>query len=215
MISNLLKKKILEKYTVNLLKPHEFQSLLDDKFVHYFNPIVLFSPDGVFQSHRKSVLEQNPLKLGSSTCTYISVNDPSRCDKPIALFKGTFSDPNQYSMDLTVIHPEYRRQGVYTGLLDAILGYTHEAGFSLVKSTHNVSNNPIIIAKLKRGFHLGAFTVSPFFGPEVELWYFHNSALKNAYLFRSGRIVSDQTLKAHAKGSLDKLRKALDETKDG
>lgn len=50
------------------------------------------------------------------------------------------------------VEAHHRRQGLYTALLEAVVGHARAAGFSEVESLHSCSNRPILIAKLKAGF---------------------------------------------------------------
>lgn len=206
LISELLTKKILGKYTLRLETKASFDALLQNEFCHYFDEHIYFRRDNLYNSyHDKAQItpyefQVNPLLL-------------TLCDNqiPIALFKGFPTSANAYLMDISVVHPEYRRQGVYTALMDVILDYTQRAGFSVVHSTHCPSNLSILIAKMKKGFYICAMNISPEFGPEITLSFFHNETCKKAFLFRCGRIEMNQELIAFSHGSLQKFNKLLND----
>lgn len=73
--------------------------------------------------------------------------------------------------------PEHRRRGIYTALARQVLERTREEGFQAVRSRHVITNNPVLIAKLKIGFHLVG----------VELSVAHGTLALLEYTFNEGR----------------------------
>jgi GNAT superfamily N-acetyltransferase len=63
----------------------------------------------------------------------------------------------------------YRRRGIYTALLDAIRAHALSQGAVALRSQHSVLNNPVIIAKLRQGFHVSGLSQSAQMGTLVEL----------------------------------------------
>ena len=62
-----------------------------------------------------------------------------------------------------------RRRGIYSSLLSAVHEYAVANGAVAVRSQHSVLNNPVIIAKLRRGFHISGLSQSAQMGTLVEL----------------------------------------------
>lgn len=106
--------------------------------------------------------------------------------RPVAQFHGIPKSKSHYLMHYSVVHPEYRRQGIYTEMLKRFLTYTKELGYSMIISDHKPTNQPILIAKLQQGFNITNFHVNISYGVEVELTYFHDAHLLAAYQFRCG-----------------------------
>lgn len=77
-------------------------------------------------------------------------------------------------MSWSAILPAYRRRGIYTAFLRHFLPYLQALGYKRVTSNHMVTNRPVLIAKLKAGFHVTAVSLDERFGAQVQLSYFFN-----------------------------------------
>jgi ribosomal protein S18 acetylase RimI-like enzyme len=99
-----------------------------------------------------------------------------------------------YTMNSGVI-PEYRRKGVYSKLIKEVLKEAHQLGYQTVSSNHVMSNNDVIIAKLKLGFKISGIEVFDDFGTTVKLTYFLNETRGNAFEFRTGQKRPNSELK--------------------
>lgn len=90
-----------------------------------------------------------------------------------------------YMCNSAVLEP-HRRKGLYTCLMKEMLKRATEKGFDKIYSRHMITNNDIIIAKLKQNFKITTFELSETFGTMVHLTYYP-SKIKNEILdFRSG-----------------------------
>ncbi len=76
-----------------------------------------------------------------------------------------------YHMTVSAIRPEWQRKGIYTALLDSVLAAAEAVGFLQVQSSHHADNNPILIAKLSRGFVINGLTSSLRTGLMVTMVY--------------------------------------------
>jgi ribosomal protein S18 acetylase RimI-like enzyme len=123
----------------------------------------------------------------------------------VAMFCGQQKDADTYRMWHSHVHPDYRRRGVYTEIVQRTLDYSREAGFSAVVSEHAPSNNAIIIAKLKAGFRIVGMDIDAGVGPGLLLKYFHNPAHLRAYEFRCGLASLDEQLIAAGAGAMPLL----------
>lgn len=86
----------------------------------------------------------------------------------------------------SAVFPKHRQKGLYTCLMREMLTQVAARGFAKVYSRHVMTNNDVIIAKLKQGFKITHFELSEAFGTLVHLTYFP-SKIKNEILdFRSG-----------------------------
>lgn len=81
------------------------------------------------------------------------------------------------------VAPQFRRRGLYAALLETVLSHARSHGAREVRSQHSVLNNPVIIAKLGRGFHISGLSVSAQMGCLVELT--HRVHAPRSELFRS------------------------------
>jgi len=91
--------------------------------------------------------------------------------KLVGVYRGRQGDAAIYRMTVTAIQPEWRRRGVYSALLKAVLTGAASAGFLQVESTHHADNNPVLVAKLKEGFVITGLKVSLRTGLMVSLVY--------------------------------------------
>jgi hypothetical protein len=77
-----------------------------------------------------------------------------------------------------------RRQGIYTSLLDAVRALAKSEGAVGLRSQHSVVNNPVLIAKLRYGFHISGISNSVEMGALVELTYHFSIARQKMYRSR-------------------------------
>jgi ribosomal protein S18 acetylase RimI-like enzyme len=86
----------------------------------------------------------------------------------------------------SAILPKHRRKNLYTCLMQEMLKRTIKKGFLKIYSRHIITNNDILIAKLKQGFKITSFELSDAFGTMVHLTYYPQK-IKNEILdFRAG-----------------------------
>ena len=75
-----------------------------------------------------------------------------------------------FEMARTGILPQHQNRGLYTALLPTILEQLKHDGFQIVSSRHNLTNNAVIVPKLKAGFVISGFEVDDRFGTLVQLF---------------------------------------------
>ena len=92
-----------------------------------------------------------------------------------------------FEMTNTGILQEHRGLGLYTALLPIVLERLKEVGFQIVFSRHNLTNNAVIIPKLKAGFVISGFEVDDRFGTLVQLSYFFNPLRRKLLDVRVGQ----------------------------
>ena len=73
-----------------------------------------------------------------------------------------------YMANSGVVHA-HRRRGIYSRLLRSVREYAVSEGAVAMRSQHSVLNNPVIIAKLRSGFHIAGISQSAQMGTLVEL----------------------------------------------
>jgi GNAT superfamily N-acetyltransferase len=79
-------------------------------------------------------------------------------DELVGAYRGRQTDAAVYHMTVSAIRPAWQRKGVYKALLNAVLEAAEDVGFLQVQSSHHADNNPILIAKLARGFVINGLT---------------------------------------------------------
>jgi hypothetical protein len=70
-----------------------------------------------------------------------------------------------------------------------------ETGFQKIWSQHQMTNNRIILPKLKRGFVISGLNVNDMAGALVQLTYLANPVRKKVMQFRVGKLKPDSQLK--------------------
>lgn len=107
-------------------------------------------------------------------------------DKIIGWSFGFQKSRDDFYMVNSAIFPEYRLKGIYTELMKRSVKYISELGFQHIYSRHKMSNNSIIIPKLKFGFVISGIEVNDMFGPMVILSYYTNPMRKELLEIRMG-----------------------------
>jgi GNAT superfamily N-acetyltransferase len=92
--------------------------------------------------------------------------------EPVGWSYGHMLDAITFFMSWSAVMPAYRRRGLYTAYLQALLPYLETLGYERVTSKHLVTNRPVLIAKLKAGFHITGLSLDERFGAQVTLAYF-------------------------------------------
>ena len=105
--------------------------------------------------------------------------------------------PSTLYMQNSAVFPEFRRRGLYSKLVEKIVEIARELGFQTIYSRHVVTNNDVIIAKLKRGFKITSLELSDVFGVLVHLSYFPHEARKKMLDYRAGFIRPDDEIKGN------------------
>lgn len=95
-------------------------------------------------------------------------------------------DSTSFYMANSCVVETHRRKGLYQAMLQRVLALSEEMGFQALTSRHLAGNNPILIAKLKAGFHIVGLELSEVHGSLVHLRYFHNPVRREAYQVRTG-----------------------------
>lgn len=116
-------------------------------------------------------------------------------NKKIGWFVGEQKDDETFYMRNTGIFQKYQGLNIYKNFLPKLLVILKEKGFQKITSSHSVTNNRIIIAKLKAGFIITGFEISDMFGLMVNLTYFFNDVRRKIIKFRVGEIKPDAEVK--------------------
>ncbi len=98
-------------------------------------------------------------------------------------------------MTNTGILEAHRGRGLYTALLPVVLGILKREGFQTVYSRHNLTNNAVIVPKLKAGVVISGFEVDDRFGTLAQLSYFFNPLRRKVLDVRVGQRAPDEEIK--------------------
>jgi GNAT superfamily N-acetyltransferase len=82
---------------------------------------------------------------------------------------GKVVNEQTFFMEWSGILPDYRRRGLYSLFLEALVPYLVELGIERITSNHMGNNRPVLIAKLKAGFIITGTTLDERHGMLVWL----------------------------------------------
>ena len=103
------------------------------------------------------------------------------------------TDYTNFFMAASMVLPEFRNKGLYTELVKKTLSITSQMGFQSIGSSHIITNNPIIIAKLKLGFQINGLESNVKHGNLVKLTYHHSELRNRVTKFRAGAVGDNET----------------------
>jgi len=198
---------LLDRFVVELVNT-------DTLWAHADDPGFACQPADLFFDTKQLVPGHQHVKLdliASSNQPLLDnllLRDPAN-GRLVALFRGYPVSWHQYHMQFTAVHSDYRRQGVYSALLERVLQYSRLLGFTEVLSHHSPNNNPILIAKLKQVFKISGLEVESRFGVNVVLRYYHQAASLDAFALRCGHIAFNPALRHSAYGKVEALQQVL------
>lgn len=105
-------------------------------------------------------------------------------------------EQDTFFMGASLIVPAFQKKGLYSALVKKVFEITKEEGFQSISSLHIMTNNPVLIAKLKLGFSIYGFEVNTRYGALVRLVYHHNEMKRNALRFRAGALNESEIVDA-------------------
>lgn len=108
---------------------------------------------------------------------------------------GYQDSPTSFYMCNSAVLSKYRRKGIYTKLLSETLNTLKKVGFQTVTSRHSMTNNSVIIPKLKADFVISKFELDDSFGTLVHLRYDFNLLRRKVLNYRSGNLAPDEEVK--------------------
>lgn len=172
-------------YVIREMKPDEFWPLWDTHSPAIFRDVLFSFP------WRQHLTEKE-----TDDMALLSKNKGTPYRLLLALFKDdefvgwSFGDQknvdNDYYMRNSAVLPEHRRQGLYSALMTTHLEIVNEKGFQKITSSHHVTNNAVLIPKLKAGFIISGFEMDDGFGLLVNLTYFTNPLRREMMDVRAG-----------------------------
>lgn len=92
-----------------------------------------------------------------------------------------------FFMTNSALLPEFQGKSLYSCMLDEVLKILVDKGFQRIHSQHLLTNNSIILTKLRKGFLITGMQVNDLCGTLLELTFFTNQMRKNITDFRVGQ----------------------------
>ena len=90
-------------------------------------------------------------------------------ERLVGCSSGWFEFGGNFYIGLSAVDPEYRQQGIYTRMLNAIENAVRERGGLMISSQHVATNNAVLIAKLRCGYVIAGTEYSEQMGLLVRL----------------------------------------------
>lgn len=102
----------------------------------------------------------------------------------VGVVRGSQRLRADWHMSITAIKPAFQGRGIYSELLRRLLPLLRESGFRRITSRHHADNNAVLVPKLKAGFLVTGFEISPKRGLMIELTCPLREGLRAAYSYR-------------------------------
>ena len=168
--------------TYHFLTPEEFFPFFRENRPKVFTGEFNFAIESVMTEVEKEKVRNMP-KMENIQRYQLIAKDG---DNIIGWSFGQQKSYDDFYMVNSAVFPEYRRQGIYTKLMELAMKHITELGFQRIYSRHKMSNNTVIIPKLKAGFVITGFEVNDVFGNLVELSYYTNLRRRELLEVRTG-----------------------------
>jgi len=153
-----------------------------------FNRYAVFSEHEIESMKAKKLNRKPPLRL-----SYVLEQEGNLVGWCTAYEK----DIDEWYMHNSGIFKAHQKKGLYTAVLQLMIEYAKANGYPKISSTHNATNNAVIIPKLKAGFVISSLKINEKFGTMVELCYYVNPKIQAVINFRSGHRRLPQNLAEH------------------
>jgi GNAT superfamily N-acetyltransferase len=105
-------------------------------------------------------------------------------DEVVGAYWGTQEPYGRYYMVNSVVRKDWQGRGLYRAFLPRVIAACAEVGFAEIYSRHVADNNAVIVPKLRAGFVIAGFDVSPRHGLLVHLRYYLRESLWALYRHR-------------------------------
>ena len=155
--------KLSEDVVVTAVSPQQFYAVTNQLYSHIFTPL---SDLGLYQTPAP------PDSLGRKLAGQIHAEYfvfHNAAGEPVGFSVGKVVNEQTFFMEWSGILPDYRRRGLYSQFLDALIPYLKALGLERITSNHMGNNRPVLIAKLKAGFIITGTTLDERHGMLVWL----------------------------------------------
>src|SRR5262245_39168341 len=180
-------------YTLERVDEDTYWDLHEAELREHFTPDVLFWIDDLVVPTRRDSRERVIASEGADRLAdYWLVRAPGGA--LAGVFSARQRNAETFELHHVTMHPDHRGGGLYAELLDRVIAYAQELGFTTTVSEHSPANNAVLIRHLKAGFRVLTLEIDPIHGMSIRLAYFHDPAMLKAYEFRCGHATMDDTL---------------------
>ena len=183
-----------EKFYYRFMDKEKFDRINAEEFQHEFMPSQHISQFELNSSKTKTLLKENDKSVQKTIHYDRIVLFDSASDTPAAAFEGYQQKIDTYYMRNSVVKKEYRGLGIYTDYCKRLINYTKNLGMMHLIGIHHAYNNPILIAKLKLGFHITGFNTDISWGTMVTTSYFNNPEYETLFKYRVGHMSFSEKL---------------------
>lgn len=190
-----MKNKLPKGYIIKDMPTEEFHKLWQKPAGKLFNDTSLFYDHTQVNTQKESEKFEKLRKQFDSEKHFRLNLALFYKNKFIGWSWGLQETATVFYMCNSAIFKEHRRKGLYTMLMNEMLKRVCEQGFMRIYSRHIITNNDILIAKLKAGFKITNFELSDRFGTMVHLTYFPQKIRNEILDFRSGYKRPDKKMK--------------------
>jgi ribosomal protein S18 acetylase RimI-like enzyme len=198
-----LRAPLLDRLAIEPVSRDEYWAIHEDAFRRHYPPEAFLDLRRVLDGEAAARAERIDRSEAAGQLTeFFVAGDGAR---PVALFSGRSAGDGRYQVYHVNVHPDLRRQGVLTAILDRLLAYSAEAGFDQAISEHAPANNAVVIAFLRRGFRITGFVLDGAHGPSIQLAYFHHPEHLAAYELRNGMATLTPALRGAGYGAFEML----------
>lgn len=175
-----------ENLTYQFIEPKEFWNIFKDFRNQVFDEGYNVDINAYLSIEEKEKVEELNKNYGTKeTFALICKHN----EKIVGWSYGFQTKVDTFYMMNSGVLEAYRRQGVYTKMLKIIVEKATEKGFQKIDSRHRMTNNAVIIPKLKFGFKISGFELDPTFGTLVHLAYYTNPKIDHILGVRDGSIL--------------------------
>lgn len=188
-----LKYKLPAGYEIKEVPDAEFWNLWTRPGKKIFNDALMFYTNkDVFT--KAELADQNKLRNEFPKTHKINLGLYYK-NKFVGWSWGFQETPVTFYMCNSAILPAHRRKGLYTCLMKEMISRAQKQGYTYIYSRHILTNNDIIIAKLKAGFKITGFELNERFGAMTILSYFKSKTQNDILDFRAGFKRPDKKMK--------------------
>lgn len=167
------------------LRPKEFFALFKKHYDSVFDDDVTFENRNLILTLKeRKKMDTLAKKMGSPNEIFLGA---FKGKEFIGWSWGFQTSKETFYMCNSGVLKSYRHMGIYTKMLQMIIEEASHLGFQIIESRHNLTNNSVIIPKLKAGFVISAMELSEWMGTMVVLKYYTNKKRLQLVDFRAGQ----------------------------
>ena len=180
-----MKYKLPKGYVVKEMPRDDFSKLFEKYAPKVFSDNLDYDPDGIDPKSAKEKFKKLSKQFISPTQYRIYLGVFHK-NKFVGWSWGFQYTSTTFYMCNSAVLPAHRRKGIYTYLMNEVVKGASDQGFMSIFSRHIITNNDILILKLKMGFKITNFELSERFGNLGHLTYFPQKIRSDILDFRSG-----------------------------